>query len=392
MRHDIGANEPPGTRAPATSRPALRVMTLVDSISIGGGAERFAAEVTLRLDSTRFERTICATRPRTDESYLQKFAADGVRVIRLERRGKRDLLAWRPLIPELRRTDVLHAHKFGSNVWGVLLGRMTGVPVIVAHEHTWSFQGQPLRRALDRELIARGSDAFLFVSREDRRRAHDIEHIDPSRTRYLPNGVPRLVPTGYDIRSELGIGVEAPVVVTVAALRPQKALHRLISAAAVWRQDHPGITVLLVGGGAEYERLRLQALAETLGVADVVRFLGRRGDVADILAAADVTVCCSDYEGLPLSVMEYMGAGKAVVATAVGGVPDLIEDGVHGVLIEPGDDGALVAAVDGLLRDEGWRARLGAAARARQESEFAIESVVNRIEDLYDELHAARRR
>lgn len=393
VQHGAGAT---GAVTARTTRPQgrrcapLRVTTLIDSISIGGGAERFAAEVTLRLDPTRFERTICATRSRADDYYLQAFAAEGVRVIRLHRRGKSDVLAWRPLIEELRGTDVLHAHKFGSNVWGVALGRMARVPVIVAHEHTWSYQGQPLRRTLDRELVARGADAFLFVSREDRRRARDVEHIDLARTRYVPNGVPQLVPTGYDVRSELGIDADAPVVATIAALRPQKALHRLVAAAAALRNDHPGLRMLLVGGGTEEDALR--GLARSLGVEEVVCFLGRRVDVADILAAADVTVCCSDYEGLPLSVMEYMGAGKAIVATAVGGVPDLIEDGVHGLLVEAGDDAALTTAVDGLLRDTHWRARLGQAAQIRQRSEFAIETVVKRIEDLYDELYAARRR
>ncbi len=371
-------------------RSRLRVLTLIDTISIGGGAERLAAEVTLRLDPTRFERTICATRPYADPYYLDAFAAGGVRVITLPRRGRSDVLAWRALLPELRRTDVLHTHKFGSNVWGVALGRAMRVPVIVAHEHTWSFQGQPLRRILDRELIARGADAFVFVSRADRRRAHEVEGIDPINTLYLPNGVPSLVPRGHDIRRELGISREAEVIVTVAALRPQKALDRLVRGAPLWRERHPDLHILLVGSGPEEARLR--ALAESLGVTDVIKLLGRRRDVADLLAAADLAVCCSHYEGLPLSVMEYMGAGRAVVATAVGGIPDLIDDGVHGVLVPPGDEAGFISAVDELLSDRDRRDRLGAAARARQESEFGIEGLVNRLEGLYDQLYAASRR
>ena len=106
-----------------------------------------------------------------------------MRVLGLKRTSAAQVWAWWPLYRLLRRerVDVLHAHKFGSNLWGTVIGRLARVPVIVAHEHTWSFEGQPLRRLGDREVIARGSSAFIAVSREDRRRMIEIERIDPER-------------------------------------------------------------------------------------------------------------------------------------------------------------------------------------------------------------------
>ena len=101
---------------------------------------------------------------------------------------------------------------------------------------------------------------------------------------------------------------------------------------------------------------------------------------------SDVAVCCSDFEGTPLSVMEYMGAGKPVVATRVGGLPEVVQDGVHGFLIPPRDPVGLADALARLLEDEPLRRRLGEAARVRQQTTFDLDGAVRRIEELYDQL------
>ncbi len=212
------------------STAKLRVVTLVDGIGLSGGGERLAREIVSRLDPERFERTLCVSRwsgaqarDPAAEKVLAALADAGVRFVGLPRRSAVDLAAWRPLLSLLRRerVDVLHSHKFGSNVWAAILGPLAGTPVVIAHEHTWSFEGQRLRKLLDRRLIARNVDAMLAVSREDRRRMIEIEGIDPSKLIFVPNGIPTpAAPSGADVRSELGIDPGAPVVGTVCALRP----------------------------------------------------------------------------------------------------------------------------------------------------------------------------
>jgi glycosyltransferase involved in cell wall biosynthesis len=262
--------------------------------------------------------------------------------------------------------------------------------VIVAHEHTWSYEGRPLRRVLDRELIARGASVFLAVSREDRRRMIEVEGISPDDVRFLPIGIPPLPePSGRDVRAELGIGVDAPVVGTVCELRPQKALEVLVEAADLLRERVPGLRVLIVGDGPERERL--EELVRRRGLDSVVTFPGLRRDVSDLLAAFDLCVCCSDYEGSPLAVMEYMAAGKPVVATRVGGVPDLVEDGVNGLLVGPRDPVALAEAVAELLVDPVRRQEMGERGRQRQRREFDLDATVRRLEDLYEALVLAHR-
>ena len=115
-------------------------------------------------------------RDTTAAGVLEELRDAGVRFLGIQRDSPVALRPWRPLLTILREeTDVLHGHKFGSNVWAAVLGTLARTPVVIAHEHTWSFEGQPLRRLLDRELIARRSDAFIAVSREDRRRMIEIE-------------------------------------------------------------------------------------------------------------------------------------------------------------------------------------------------------------------------
>jgi glycosyltransferase involved in cell wall biosynthesis len=287
--------------------------------------------------------------------------------------------------------DVLHAHKFGSNVWGTLIGRLVRVPVVLAHEQSWasarfSAAGPRVRAFIDRELIGRYSDIFFAVSRADRRRMIEVEGVDPRRICVMPNSVPSRPPSGNDVRAELGITRSAPVVVTVCQLRPEKALEVLVEAAASLRVSFPELHVLIAGDGAERQKLLDQIAAE--GLDHNVLLLGTRRDVPDLLAAADVAVCCSDFEGTPLSVMEYMAAGKPVVATRVGGLPEVIDHEKHGLLVEPRDAPALAEALGALLSDPARARTMGARARDRQQIEFDLDTTMRNLEQLYEVMYA----
>lgn len=375
--------------------PRLRVLTLTDQLIALGGAERIALEIAKRLDRERFESVFCASRfsgiaqSGSVEVAERELQAAGIRYLGLGRRSTLDVHRWLPLYRLLRRErfDVIHAHMFGSNAWGTLLGRLARVPVVVAHEHTWSFEGQPVRRIVDRELIGRGSDVFVAVSGEDRRKMIELERIRPEKVLVMPNGIPAPAPpSGRDIRAELGIPADAPVIGTVSVLRPQKALNLLVEASAALRCDLAALWTVIVGEGPE--RSALEALASRLGVDDRIVLTGYRADVSDVLAALDVAVSSSAFEGSPLAMMEFMEAGRPIVATRVGGVPDLIEDGVHGLLVEPGDAEALTNAIRRQLTDTAAAGAMGQAARERRRDRFDIALTVRRFEALYERLRA----
>lgn len=374
------------------------VLTLTDTILVGG-AERLAMDLVRGTDPSRFRRTICITRRMAHGSQVYAAAEiptlreEGVGVLELDRGSRLDLRGWLRLVRYLRaeQVDVIHAHKFGSNVWAAVLGTLCRVPVIIAHEHTWSFEGQRLRRWLDRWIVGRLSDMVIAVSEADRRRMIEIVRMPPERVRLIENGIrPAGVGDREAVRQSVGADGDTPVLVSVSVLRPQKALDVMIRAFAIVRSARPAVRLLIAGQG---NRDALSALVRELDLEQAVTFLGFRRDVVNVLAAGDIAVSSSDYEGSPLAVMEYMAAGLPVVATDVGGVPRLIEHGRTGLLVPRRDPQALAAALELLLDDRGLAREMGDRGRERQQRDFSFDATLREVQALYDaQLVSAARR
>jgi glycosyltransferase involved in cell wall biosynthesis len=362
----------------------IRVLMLVDQLEPrSGGGERFAVGLAAHLPRDRFQVALCATRE-VLAPWDGTLRESGVPWFTLGRRTTADVLPFRRLARVLRsqRVDVLHAHMFGSNVWGTVVGRLARVPVVVAHEQTWDYQGQPVRRLLDGRLIGRFADAFVAVSTLDRDRMVALEGVPADKVRvelngYVPRTGPRPVPR---LREELGLRRDVPLVGTVAILRPQKALEVLLDAFA--RVD-AGAHLVIAGDGSC--RSALEERAAALGIAARTHFLGLRDDVDGILAAIDVATMSSDFEGTPLFAFECMAAGTPLVATAVGGLPDMLEDGRSALLVPPRDPAALAAGLSRALADPALRGALAAAAGERLER-YRIDAVAARFAELYEEL------
>ena len=368
----------------------IRVVAVVDRLFGGGGGEQVAANMIARLDPTRFDRTFCVTRP-SAPALLDEVKAAGVRVLELDRAAQFDLRAWRPFLRFLRddRTDVLHSHKFGSNVWCALFARLARTPVFVTHEHSWSFTGDRLRVTLDRRLVATRASAMIAVSAADARRMVEIVGVPERKVRVIPNGIAPL--RGADarvLRDELGVDAGTPVIGMLASLRPEKRVDLLLDAVQQVASSGRPFHVAIVGDGPLAEQLR--AGAKSAGIADRVSFLGYRANGSELAAGFDIAVLTSDREGTPLSLLEYMGLGRAIVATAVGGIPDVVADERDALLVAPGDATQVAAALARLLDAPGERERLGRAAASRQAADYDLDATVRRIESLYLELLAAR--
>lgn len=363
----------------------IRVVTLVDRVMGGGGGERIAAAVTAALDPERFERTLCVTRPSSSPA-LDEVRAAGVTVIELERRRRFEPRAWLPLIRHVRRhgVDVLHSHKFGSNAWSAVAAPLLRVPVLVTHEHSWSFTGDRGRMLVDRYVIAPRAAAMVAVSSLDARRMVEVERLPVSKVRVIPNGiVPPRVVDALSLRRELGIDPAIPLIGFVGSLRPEKRIDLIVAATAILL-DGKALHLVVVGSGPEEAALRDQVRAA--GIEHSVSFLGFRTDATTLAAGFDVAVLSSDREGAPLTLLEYMALGRAVVATRVGGIPEIVDDGRHALLVAPGDAAALASAVGRLLDDPSERLRLGAEAAARQVERYSFDEMTRQVERLYLEL------
>jgi glycosyltransferase involved in cell wall biosynthesis len=272
-----------------------------------------------------------------------------------------DLVAVQRLRGLLRGADVVHAHGLRAGGLAVLALRTRRArrPPLVVTLHNALLAGGAVAlayRALER-LVARGAAVVLGVSAdlEQRMRELGARQVGPA---VVP--APLLRRSTRDpgtTRSELGVA--GPLVVTVARLAEQKGLPLLLDAAARLADRSPAPLFVLAGDGPMEEPLRQRIAAELLPV----RLLGRRDDIADLLAAADVVVVPSGWEGQPLVVQEALRAGAALVATAVGGIPDLVGDAA--VLVPYGDPAALAEAIATLLDDPAARDWLAATARAR---------------------------
>lgn len=373
----------PTGRRPAGSR--LRVLHLIANLTDSGGAERFALALATRLPQDRFESWMCV--PRGIEAGAERELDEaGVRFVTLGRRAKWDFHRLAGLFSLLyrERFDVLHAHMFGANLSGAIAGRTCGVPVVIAHEHTWSYEGDPLRVWLDGRVIGSLVTRFVAVSSADAERMVRIEHVPPSKVVWIPTGyVPHRAGTTSDLRQDLGLPPGTPLVATAAILRPQKALDVLVDAHVRLLQSVPAAHLVLAGDGSR--RADLERQVARLDLRDSVHFLGSRGDIESILGQVDVAAMSSDYEGMPLFAFECMANRVPLVATAVGGLPDIVDDGRTGLLVPRRNPEALADALAGLLSDGARRQRLASAAFARLD-EFSIDTIVKRFASMYETL------
>jgi glycosyltransferase involved in cell wall biosynthesis len=294
------------------------------------------------------------------------------------------------LVRLLRGAGVLHTHAgTAANTLGRVAARLAGAAA-VSHMHIENYfpPGAPraaVHRGLD-NASARLCARIVAVS-EDTRKALLRQGYPARRLEVVHNGLDldSLPAAGADgLRAELGIPEDAPLVGEIARLCDVKGQRELIAAVAELPEAH----LVLVGrdleqGGA-YAAL-LEREADRLGIGDRVVLAGYRDDPHAVLAQLDVVALPSRTEGLPVVLLEALAHGRAVVATPVGGTPELVTDGVTGLLVPPGDPAALAAALRRLLDDPALARRLGEAGRERVARDFSERSMTDRVLEIYEE-------
>ncbi len=366
-----------------TTTPRRRI--LLASQPLDAGVPRHVLDLVACLEPSRFEIAVACPTESTLWRGLEAMPWVARHALGAERApSPADTVSLSRLLRLVADADVVHGHSAKAGFLVRLAAAVRGRTArCVFTPHGWSFwaaQGAAARTYLGLERrAARWCRRIVAVSEHERDAGLTAGVGRFDQYRVIRNGVDL---SRFD-------AVPSPVagrIVMLARLAPPKRHDLALHALQVVRRRVPEAELYLVGDGPG--RPEIERLAAELGLRDAARLLGTRSDVPELLATAQCVLLASDYEGCPLSVLEAMAAGVPVVATAVGGIPELVADGETGLLTPRGDAQALARALETVLADRDLAMRFGAEGRARARRELGRERMGAEVVALYDELLA----
>jgi glycosyltransferase involved in cell wall biosynthesis len=378
-----------------TIRPDLRPLLLLSGLATGG-AERVTVAFARRLRTMGLRAPVCTVTARHDGELASELAAAGVVRHDLGARRLADPRApWRlARLVARERIGLVHAHGQDASIVAAAARWLTDFALVITR-HVMEEPAATWRQRLRARLACaafRRADAVVAVSGAAAERLAELARIPRQAVRVLPNGIDLAAfdgcgpGVGAAARRAIGVAPADAVVLVPAVLREGKGHDVLLDAVPALLARVPSARVVVVGGGEREEELRVRA--RPLG--DAVRFLGPRPDMRELLAASDVVALPSLAEALPTALMEAAAAGRPVVATRVGGVPEVVAEGRSGILVPPRDPDALAEALAALLADPARARGYGEFARQRARERFGIELQVERTLALWNELAAGR--
>lgn len=375
----------------------LRVLQVVDGFRMGG-AENKLWELIERLDPNKYEIMLATVGP--GGPLRPQFEKLGVEIFDFCRRSAFDPMPFFKLyrLMKERRVDLVQTTLFWADVIGATAAKLAGVPAILSWE-TVSHEGDPYHNNLQRRggyrLAMSCADLIVAVSHEVKQSLVRRRGIPEEKIRVIHYGVDleQFHPNGQDARlakrQEIAVPPDSFMIGIVARLEPWKGHRNFIDAFAQVAAQFPDVNVVCVGEGSL--RPELEALAKAKGLQHRIFFMGVRKDVAQWVNAIDLFVLPSlPGEGLPNVLLEAMACRKPVIATQVGGVPELVKDGENGFLVPSGNIAALRTALEQALRDRERLKLLGKNAQATVEKSFSLQQQISSFEETLDSLYARK--
>jgi glycosyltransferase involved in cell wall biosynthesis len=364
----------------------IRVLECIRQGQIGGG-ETHLLSLVENLDRSRFEPIVLSF---TEGPMVERLRAMGVRTHVLYTVRPFDVTRWGKVkqLMAAEGVDLVHAHGTRASSNTLWAARRLGIPLVYT-VHGWSFHDdQPFLvrrvRILGERWITSRSAVNIAVSASNRQTGAD--QIPGFQAVVVNNGIDQRkfspVREFADIRGELKIPGDAVLLLFLARFTAHKQPLTLIRAFREAVRRMPGLQLLMVGEGDEKEEG--MRLVNELGLDGKIHFSPFRQDVPDVLAAADIYVLPSLWEGLPIGLLEAMAMRKAVIGTKVDGTREVLQDGVNGLMVEPGDVGALAAAIVRLAGDERLRESMGARAVETVRDRFNAARMTKEIENIYN--------
>ncbi|MBN1866152.1 GT4 family glycosyltransferase PelF [Candidatus Sumerlaeota bacterium] len=360
----------------------IQVVHVINSMEIGG-AQRQVANLFHAIDRERFDmRLVCLERKGVLGEEIEK---QGFRVEALRKRRGVDIVVLIRLVRLLRlwQPDIVHTTVFTANLWGRLAAWLARAPIRISHEQSTVSLERFHRRFIDR-VLSWTTHRVLTVSEDLRRRVVREEGLSPRKVEVLYNAVDvaDIERAAHAADASALPGKEGRRVGVVGRIEYRKDHLTLVRAARWVVSEMPDAAFLVVGDGPD--RARIESEVRRLGLEENVHLLGERRDVAALLHRFDLYALSSITEGLSLSILEAMAAGVPVVATRVGGNPELLDDGRCGALVPPGDEQAMAETILRLLNDPAEARTLAQVARERVRTHFDVGAVARRLEEIYE--------
>lgn len=363
-----------------------RVLILIKGLG-RGGAEQLLVNAAPHFDTARFQIECAYTLP-AEGDIGPDLERAGIRVLRLGTGRRASWIGALRAHVQRTRPDLIHIHSPAvAAVTRMALPRR-GLRIVYTEHNVW--QSYHRVTAFANLVTFSRNDHVFAVSHEVK---SSIRYPLPLRFRRMPpvetlhHGIDATSASTWGgpdgVRAEFGIPSEAPLVATIGSFKPQKDHPNLIRAMVRVRREIPDARLIVVGDGAGRDRIERDV--STLDLQDSVILTGQRADARRIAAACDVFVLSSRYEGLSIALLEAMALQRPVVVTRVGGLPEVVEHGRHGLVVPPQDPAALGRAIVDVLSDDALRLRMGSAAGQRARM-FDIRGAVARMEQVYEDL------
>jgi len=340
-----------------------------------GGLERILADLARHVDRDRYHLEFIALRE--TGRFADEIRDAGWKVHDLQSRSRwQDLSALRQLFHE-RQIDIVHTHNTYPHLYGTLAARWAGVPIVLQTRHGQR-AGHGWKSRVQYRLASRWCNQIIAVSDDAATLCVESDGIPPSKVRRIWNGIDtdqfRWTPPAV-----------APHAISVARLSPEKDFPTLLAAVRTVAPQVPGFRLTIVGHGPDREKL--EATVKDWGLTGQIHFLGERADVPELLAQSAFFVTATLTEGISLTLLEAMAVGRAVIATAVGGNPEIVVDGQTGMLVPPRSVERLAEAmVEMCHHPERWR-DWGVAGRDRVLEHFDVRRMAEDYEQVYAEFY-----
>ena len=369
----------------------IKVLQLITELDVGG-AERALLSLVKKLSSGKYDVMVAYLKG--EGRLAGDFRNAGIKVFDLKMKNRMALPAVIRLYRLLKREKVrvLHTHLIQADICGFLAGKMAGVPVIISTKHNPDeFRKRRSIPVWLDGIFANRSDRIIAVSNAVRDFLIKWERISEDKFTVIHNGIDmedfnfREFTSATDItakKEELGIDSSSQVVGTVGRLDEQKGHKFFLEAIPEILKKVHGVKFLIVGDGPLQNKL--EKLSEKLKISENVIFTGIRRDIPEILAIMDVFVLPSIFEGFGIVLLEAMAMKKAIVASRIGGIPEIVDDGLTGILIEPANPSEIANSIITLLKNPEKAKQMGDAGSKKVEKIFTADVMAKQIEDVYD--------